>query len=1317
MDSTSIPTPAELFADMQTTVVGDGKFIDADTYRTNDGESIRILNYDAPEVYHPNAPDKPFEAGGSENTAQFARLAQERGFTEVYRSGRKDTYGRTLGDLMNPETGEMFSEFLIRNGMTTAQPSASRDAVDANVLANSRLINGGMNFDESLTEAFNKVWEANGEMSYKTNAIDESHFDPNLHSGVTFRHLDRTINNEALKPLSESFDSALIGMGAALQGARQMLGHVIGNEDMETAGQIGVAERQYELQRKPTMIVDWQDVNSIGDGVQYLLNNAAMSAPYMANTIASAAAGSAIGAGAGSVIPGLGTAAGGVIGFGVGLLSPTAIYAGQVYNAQDEKNWKVAMASGTAQAVLDRVGIHGASVAGKTMKQVLREAEETLVKRGLTRAAAKEQLAKATRTSMMELVDNADSIVRSQLGARNVTRAVLNGAAKGFGSEAVTEAAQEVLGYMGENWNEENLGLFDHGQFNAELINRLTNAAVAGGTLGGAFGAGSGLREVGAWADVAWDRAPANYSFDDTLANLEDPNKTLEEEMYDMERGDPDTRDIAFRVNKDIEDRAKLSPTEKAMESIKNAPVLWRGMVRARMAKDDLVRSHNLRTLGAVFGSNLGRIRSGKNYEDSMHLTTVDHLNRIGNPQLWFQGMGKTDKESKKQFNSIIGRFDKDYNEWFEQNSKNGQFKDGVSNEDYDWSKWDQYASKGFNESLSKDPTKNMVRQFFEAREAAAINMRNRQNAWWARNAKTGTDETGRQYREVMDPKFKKLNNYLGKYKKMKRDEVGRRRGDFEALLRSEYGFSKDVANDLTNQILDGQPLDGHSDNVFDLITKGVPATSAKKRTMGLASNPKFTEFFEQDVFENIHEAARNAARFETYHKYVGRDNWRVAHLLNEAGKEGVSQESLNSIARMIQNYLEAQSGNYKRPPKGSYGERALGVQRFALTWSLLTSLPLSAFSSIVELALLTQGLTKAQIFGNIHNLAYEFAMGTGKYMSRFSRDMWTGQELLPQSPHMKRVQYLGYMSWEAGAASTVGVSETSDASKFWIDRFFKYNGLEDLTNTERAMRLALMDDFVNSHVETIKTMDPKSEGYRFAYEQMRNLGLPVDRYIELRDQQNYTLQEKEELDRMQMLAEYTYINQAINLPGTSNRPLFYQDPRLALFTQFNGYVSTFTATTLPRLWTEYVKRGRPSMKYNTFAMMAMMVFLGFASQYLKDWLKYGEPSPYLNDQEKLRRAINSSGLLGQGERVLNFVWPTFESKSDTLVGKAADMALDEMPAMSPVRRLMKAGDALYQGDTDTAKYNALRGVPIMGPFTGLAERMSGLDFSQFQSN
>jgi len=1323
--------PAKFVASLPDTRVGtrdDMHWIDGDTIRTKGGESIRLLNFDTPEVAHTDdyTKETDYHAAGSEYHKQVAALAREYGFTEIQNSGEKDVYGRTLGDLINPDTGERFSYFLANQKVVNPAVWADKGAVDQSILGTAQDLHGREK-DDVVQRAIDATYEANGgSMEFKTLALDESEYDPELHAGVSLRHLDRTIDNKALRPLATSFDTALIGMGAALQGMKQAVGHAIGSEEMETAGRIGVAERQEKLKNMPEVIIDYRDVDSISDGFQYIANNAVMSAPYMANTMASMVAGGVVGGAIGSAVPIVGTAAGSVIGGIVGLASPTAIYAGQVYNEQENKDWKVAMTSGLAQAMLDRIGVRGAigNFSNKSLKGILKEAENALVAKGMKRELAKKKVADATKSELMGLVDDADSIVKQHLRARNVARTILNRAAKGFGSEAVTEAAQETLAQIGADYDKEGLGILETGKFTDDFLGRITNAAIAGGTLGGAFGTAGGIREVGGWADAAWNRGDARTSFEDTLANLEDNNVALDEEMATMQVSDQNTTDLAFRINNYQDNQQNRTLTDKAMDTLKNAPLLWRGMIRARMAKDSLVRSHNYRNLAAIFGGTLGRIRAGDNYEDSMNMSAQRYQNMIGAIEKhWYQGLNGNDDTSKTYFNAKVSEMMTAYNEWFEQNTDSqGNFLPGITKNSFDWSQYDGIESKHFRDNLSQN-THNMLRQFHDQLEAAAETMRVRQNFWWRKNARPIKDDSGRVIGyEQMGDKIKKLNNYFGKFKSLRRDVIGKRRGDFETLLRSEYGMSAQAANDLTTKILEGQPLDGHDDNVFDLIAKGVPQTSAKKRTMALSQNPKFSEYFHQDIFHNFKEATRNAARFETYHKFVGRDNWRIAQMLDKAAQEGVPQAELNMMAKTIQNYLEAQSGNYKRPPKGSYGERALGVQRFVLMWSLFTSLPLAALSSTVELMLVANGLTNKQVFGNINNLAHEAAMGLGTFLTRIGREMWTGTEFLPTSPFTKRLAHLGYMNWEAGAATTVGATEAaSDWSKYMVDRFFKYNGLQDLTNMTRAMRLATLTDFMTNHIDTIKNADPRSEEYRFAFEQMRNLGVPVERYIALLDKMandpnSMTQQDKNNLEKWQMLAEYTYINQTVALPGAANRPLFYQDPRLSLFTQFNGYISTFTANHLPKLWTEYVARGRPSMKYNTFAMMTMMIFMGFASQYLKDWLKYGKPTPYLNSQEKLRRAINSSGLLGQGERVLNFVWPTFESRSDSVVGKSADMVLGEMPAMSPVRRLLKAADSAYHGDTDIATYNALRATPFIGPFTGLAERVSGLDFSEFQN-
>jgi len=1278
------------------------RFIDGDTLRDEDtGKSIRIQGYDVPETFKPRDPNKEFDAAGSQAHAELARLAREKGFSEVQISGQQDKYNRELGDLYNPQTGERFSHYVLENGLGDLAWFSDDSHKQAKAVGVSKQLYGEKRLADE-DEAFTNIMAANGgSFDWKTLADTEQEYDSDIHYGTGIRRLNRTIDNKAMKQFSTSFDTALMGVAESYYGFKQMVGAVMGNTEIERSGSIGVAAQRGKMQNQPKVTIDISDVDGIGDFVDYTANNAAMSIPYMANTIMAAGAGSVAGAAIGGPV-------GAVVGGVVGLASPTAIYAGQVYNGQDEKNAKVAFTSGLAQATLDRLGLKGITTGGKSLKGILGEAEAKLIAKGMSRKAAQEKVVAASKRELAGFFDDGLAMAAKQLTARNTTRTILNRAAKGLGSEAVTEAAQESLAQIGEQYDEDNFGIFDHDGFNDEFLNRITNAAVAGGTLGGAFGGAGGIREVGGWADVKHQLGKPKDAFEDGLAQKEEGGGTIEQRMNRMQRDDQDTKDIAIRTSDYRDSKAAKSFDEKALETITKVPFLWRGMMRARADKDSQHRSPAYRLLVGMMGGHLGRVFSGANYEEDAAMGLLKHKKHVGmEDKHWYQGFNgiRNDGKAREAFNKKREKVNADYLNWFENNHnrKTGEIN---PNAEYDWSQWDGDTIM-HKDLISKDAMKNVWQELAEAQNNMSQSMLASQNFWWMKNTKKGEKAT---------PKFRNLNNYLMKFKAMRKDEVGKQRGKFEQLIRSEYGMSASQATELATRILEKEPLDGIDDNVFNLLHQGVPATAAKKRTMALSENPKFKEFFHSDMFHNQHEAARSAARFETYHKMIGKDNWRLAKLLDDAQSDGVPKNIVDELSMGVQSYLEAQSGNYKRPAPGSWGERALGVQKFALTWSLLTALPLSALSSTVELALVTRALTNEQIFGrkgSLSEMGLQLSKMIGRGTIRVGHQLWSGQEYIPDSLEQRTLARLGFNQQETGAATTVGATETSDWARNRIDRFFQYNGLQGLTNTTRSIRASQFTDATNAYIDTIFNGEPDTEEVRYAREQLRNLGLDVDVYMDLMTTPESAMSEKmaNDLSKMEDLAMYTWVNQAVALPGAANRPLFYQDPRLFLFTQFNGYIATFTANHLPQLWSQYIGRGKPSLKFNTFAMMVTMIFLGYASQYLKDWLKYGEPTTYLNSNEKLRRAVNSSGMLGQGERALNFIWPTFERQASNPVEAIAGMAFDEMPAMSPLERIYKSADAFYEGDTQKGKYNAMRAAPVIGPLQGLAKWATGVEY------
>jgi len=280
------------------------------------------------------------------------------------------------------------------------------------------------------------------------------------------------------------------------------------------------------------------------------------------------------------------------------------------------------------------------------------------------------------------------------------------------------------------------------------------------------------------------------------------------------------------------------------------------------------------------------------------------------------------------------------------------------------------------------------------------------------------------------------------------------------------------------------------------------------------------------------------------------------------------------------------------------------------------------------------------------------------------------------------------------------------------MDVFFEANALKDYTDYTRAVRISLAGDFFFDHLLTVMENDgkPKTREVLEAEQQLRNVGLENKKWKEiyqmLQDHRAGTLSPEGILKLKEELrgATTAFVNDGILLPQAYNRPLLYQDPRFALFTQFQGFIATFTAQILPKMWGEYVKKGSPAMKYSTFATMATMVLLGFVSQDLKDQLKYQEKSPYLDDAEYVRRGVFASGLFGTYERGVNTLFPQFEDRSDNSFDWAIGEIIDQSPALGWMANVGTAGKNLLEGELGKATRGALGATPIIAPFTSIRQ-------------
>ena len=525
------------------------------------------------------------------------------------------------------------------------------------------------------------------------------------------------------------------------------------------------------------------------------------------------------------------------------------------------------------------------------------------------------------------------------------------------------------------------------------------------------------------------------------------------------------------------------------------------------------------------------------------------------------------------------------------------------------------------------------------------------------------------------------------RYRSLDKAKIEKNRDQFIKDLQTQKNYTYEEAVALTDAILNNNDIVDEN-TMFDFSVgrgKHIPS-SQRKRTLDMAIDPVLKDYMEQDFFINISNAAKSAARYITYQKFIGDDAEIMNEALTQAIEAGeITPEKANFTAAFIQDYLDGESGNYKKIQNPA----AANLQRNLLVWTTLAGLPMATISSLVEYMMILRALSPEQINDVIKPSAIEFAKAAFKTMTTATPNMKWAQSTagqLDKEMRQSRLKRLGYFSWDTGAAQTTGATENTFASRYLLDKYFRVIGLQQWTDYTRNVRGAIAADFIMDHLGRIRNQRKNGTLYtnevQESEEQLRNLGIRVEELLKIDDlpftkpanmtREAFLLELRENnkrLDEIFNIAEFNFINEAIALPGTANRPLFYQNPHLALFTQFQGFIATFTANHIPRLWGDYVKRGTPAMKYNAFAIITTMIALGFVSQYLKDLLKYGQGSPYLDNMEKLQRGIGASGMLGVGERPINFFFPIYETSSDNLIESIFNTTTGEAAALSNLSR------------------------------------------------
>ena len=1289
----------------KTNSVGTHTFIDADTIRNPDGgPNFRLQGYDAPEVA--GFKGKPGEqqwhagtAGAADATREITALAETQGYNNLVKllddNGNPvlDPHGRQIVELHDAD-GRNFTTELLKSGALEAGTYVSQDDLDA-IDAAKAFGNNNDAFStaaEKVQGAIEKeTWR---DIQFRQQAINERQYaGGGGTSALSFKHNDRSLSNVSNQQAWDAWEQGLIGAKEGYYGFLELLGDTAGLDELQDIGEAGIARAQSQQAEYAEILTDWRDVKGFDSGVKFIANNALMSLPYMIASAGSVAAGTVaapfVGAAVGSAT------AGAAIAGGLSTLPTAMIYAGQTWNEMEEveggkgKSAAVALSAGLAQAALDRLGI--TAIKGKVLpKNFADEAVKKIMKTGVPREQAEKMFANATKFELAEVLKAGGRMATAKANAWEATKTLI---ASGL-SEGATEVAQEATAYLAavEGSDKE----FDP----EELYERVIAAAIAGGTLGAGFSVPGTVKNLAsqrallgdnALADETTGSASAIYAQQelDNVGHIATNAENLATIHNEIAAEAPGWT-LAERGGDFRKAQRGRTAEEKVRDAFNAIPSLWRGATRNVFTDDILSKSRSARIAADLYGGNPDRVFSGASFEDAKHHRVAQYKNMIPIPEKIFSIMNDgnpfTDSDKARFSDQIYTTLQAAVN------------KEGIF-----------------------DPNAVPEGKF----KQTIIKMGNDLNAL---SDKMYADQ------KKHNPELGYIKNYLFKYKTMDKRAVHKNRAKFEKALRDVYKMDVNEAKEITNRIVD-DPNVGDIDEAFSVVKGGIVPSSHKKRSLGLSEKKEFQEFLQQDLFANVAHAAKSAARYTAHRDFIGKNGEVPAKLLqkiqNELGNTPEAIAIVDKMAAQMQDYLDAESGNYKRP-KTKTGEQAQKIQKNVMMFMTLSGLPLATFSSFVEAALVGRGLKPEQIFGkdkiSLKSQGNDLANGMIKAVFNFSDAVQGKTAFTPDTENQARVRDLGFYEWDVGAATVTGVTEVNARSQKTFDAFFKANGLTQWTDYTRSLRASFAGDFMSNHTQEISAQRragrPYTREIQEKEQQLRNLGINIDRFLPIQEKVGAGLpldpQEQAFYDEQVRDMTFNFVNEAIVLPQSANRPLLYQDPRFALFTQFQGFLSTFTTKVLPKLWRDATGGSTPSMQYGAWATMATMIMLGFASQYAKDWLKYGfDPdddedfqsktlgNPYLDQVEYIQRGLLSTGLLGTGERVVSTLFPIYEQRHDGLTDWAFNSIVGESPALGWAERVAGAGGQFAGGNISKGVEQSLKATPFFGPFSSVNRELS----------
>jgi len=824
---------------------------------------------------------------------------------------------------------------------------------------------------------------------------------------------------------------------------------------------------------------------------------------------------------------------------------------------------------------------------------------------------------------------------------------VVKAGGTGAFSESVTETGQQFAQYLGTN-----LGQIKDTN---ELKNQLVNAAFGGAVLGGGL-SGAGRAVSNAFTANGMTPKGNDLEFREQQ-RLENGYVPTTHEVIEQALNTPELPVLARQAEFE---RSKRE-TAGLVGSIKN----WYhdkglsslvGKFSDSIIGDRGYRGKFMGTLATILGSN--NAVNGGDLMSTQELTAGGILSNMGNIkeiQDLFGGKKLTDISSVLYRKDVVDYMQKLAE--FKKNMGDADMKNAAANVDSSILNPDVLAMKN-----------------------GIIEVANRiDNTVQAYNRKTNSNKA---FSDVV------ANRPLNK------SFISRNRDSFVSDIKSVLGISTKEAQDMYVSLMNNENILTAEDSLDDLLGTNPGKGNRDVMLKNLHEANKsgiLNKYFTGNIFDNVDALAHHGGVLHVNKTLIGKDGTNLAALLAAAVRnKEITEQEASFMAKEIEDYLAMREGKYKQIKNPLVN----GVIDTITFFSTLASLPLATISSIPEAAQVMRGLNAPQTLKAYKRLLSNTAEEMGAVFKEIgSRERNVGMK------SRQLLSNLGYATGDQNVAARYDIH--SGYFQDWTNGFFKLIGLQGYTNATRFARLSIGADAIHSWLKTLQNADfnKLTQTEQDAYEHLIRVG--VDPFV-MNDPNVDVETYKQMMDR----GTYNFINEAVVHPTTLNRPKFYSDPHLRIFTMFQGYISAFTANILPRIYKDLAKKGSADQK-NAAATVATMIALTMLAMMIKDMVKYGQTPPewLKGDDAKLaQRFIGATGLTGTGERVINFVNPLVDKKATNPAEKLYNILEGESPTLSFGAKVASAANAMLS-DTGSKPIKKVAGIaPVIGPINQLGD-------------